>query len=188
MTTTLDVSLDTLTIDASIKTAKADNRIDGSMTTRCIRETMRDYTLATLIAEAGATEQRVAEFIEAVQTVTWTLGLLVSTSIDEAGQNYSPGRVWLAQTATVDPHADMRAGMTKLHALTTLAVHSWYIIPADGETHARQMILGSTATIIGSSVPRTIRSPYDATNIVSTLDSAVCIVDAACDRTEKNHA
>lgn len=188
MTTELDTTIDTLTVDASVKEATADKYLDGSMTTRCIQETMRVYRLATLISQDGATDKRVSEFIRAVQTVTWTLGLVIPTSTDEAGQDYGPGRTWLAQTATVNPDGDLRAGVAKLHALTTLAVHSWWIIPASDLTHARQMIVGSTAAILGTGMPRTVRSPYDVTNIVSTLDSATLMVDVAYLGTEKTSA
>lgn len=175
MTTTTTLSHDMLTIDSSTKLAKAENKIDETMTTRCIQETMRVYHLAALIAQAGADEQRVAGFIEAVQKATWTLGLLVPVNVDDAGQSYGSGRLWLGQTATE---------VRKLHALTTLAVHRWYNRPAENESDARAMIVDSTASIRYGSVPRKVATLYDVADIVSTLDSAACIVDAATRKEE----
>lgn len=177
MTTTTTLSHDMLTIDASIKLAKAENKIDETMTTRCIQETMHVYHLAALIAQGGADEQRVAEFIEAVQKATWSLGLLVPVNVDDAGQSYGSGRLWLGQTATATE-------VRKLHALTTLAVHCWYKRPAENESDARAMIVDSAASIRYGSVPRKVATPYDVADIVSTLDSAACIVDAATRKEE----
>jgi hypothetical protein len=112
MTTALNVPLDALTIDAATKSATAGALTDGSMTTRCISETMRVYSLAAMIAQVGVAQQRVVEFIEAVQAATWTLGLLLPTNVDEAGRDYAPGKSWLAQTATVVPRGDMGPGWT----------------------------------------------------------------------------
>lgn len=180
MTTTAEMSPGTPTIDASVKQATAQKKIDGSMTTRCIQDTMNVYHQATLIGQFGATEQRVAAFIEAVQTATWSLGLLVPVNIDDAGRSYGGGKTWLAQTSRATT-------VRKLYALTTLAVHCWHTRPAENETDAREMIVASTTAIQFGSVPRQVRTPDDVTDIVSTLDSAACIVDAAT-RQEANRA